>query len=485
MTTTLHTDSPAPPVTWTSARPPGAPRPPAPALTLAAALLGFSLTSFDASAVTIALPSLGGRLGGGMSGLQWVVDAYTLAFAGLMLSTGALADRIGAARAYGYGLGAFLFASVGCALAPSLGWLIGARIAQGAAAAVVLPASLSLVRRAYSDPARRARAVALWATGGSVAVAFAPVAGGALTTAWGWRGIFFANLPVGLAALALLLRRARALRAGGAPADTVPGGAAAGRAPLDLPGQVTAVLALVGLSFAVIEHGLPRWIALGVAVAALLVFLRVESRTERPVVPLGLLRERTVVIGLIGGCASSVAFFGLVFVYSLFFQQQQGHSALWAGLLFLPMTSLIAATNVVAGRLTARFGPKPPMLAGQSLAVVGALLLLTTGPDTPSLLLSFALVPLALGCALSVPALTSAVMDAVPAERAGVAAGVLNSARQNAGGLGTAVFGSLVATGFTAGLRTSLLLSAAAMAVAALATTRLRTRAPGVSAPRA
>ena len=221
-----------------------------PALTLVAAMLGFALITLDASVVNVALPAIGDSLGGGMSGLQWVVDAYTLAFAALMLSTGALSDRIGASRAYAIGITVFTAASVACGLAPSLPVLIGARVVQGVAAAVVLPASLSLVRQAYSDAAGRARAVAMWAAGGSVAVALGPVAGGALTTAWDWSGIFFVNVPLGAVALALLLRAPRSRRR---------------PAPLDVPGQLLAVVTLTALTFAVIEGGTTGLIALVVA----------------------------------------------------------------------------------------------------------------------------------------------------------------------------------------------------------------------------
>ncbi|SCD36427.1 MFS transporter, DHA2 family, methylenomycin A resistance protein, partial [Streptomyces sp. TverLS-915] len=203
-------------------------------------------------------------------------------------------------------------------------------------------------------------------------------------------------------------------------------------------------------------------------------FVRAERRAAEPAVPLALLRGRAVATALLAGSAASTGFFGLVFLYSLFFQQAQGNSALETGLLFLPMTSLIAATNVVSGRLTARYGARRPMLAGQVLATAGSLfLLLATGPGTSSVALAFALVPLALGCALTVPALTTLMMEAVPAARAGVAAGVLNAARQNMAGLATAVFGSLVAGGFASGTRASLAVTAVVFAGAALATYRL------------
>jgi DHA2 family methylenomycin A resistance protein-like MFS transporter len=440
---------------------PGTRASPSPVLTLTAALLGFALITLDASVVNVALPAIGSALGGGMSGLQWVVDAYTLAFAALMLSTGAFADRAGASRAYALGIAVFTLASAACGLAPSLPALIGARVVQGIAAAVVLPASLALVRQAYADPARRARAVALWAAGGSAAVALGPVAGGALTTAWDWRGIFFVNLPLGAVALTLLIRAPRSARR---------------PAPLDLPGQLTAVVALTALTFAVIEGGGTGLAALAVALVAAAVFFRVEARHPHPVVPLGLFRDRTVSVAVAAGAAVSVAFYGVVFLFSLFFQQVQGRSALYAGVMFLPMTCLIGVTNVFAGRLAAGHGARLPMVLGQSLAAVGLVVLLVVDASTDPVLVAVLLVPTGLGCALTVPPLTAAMMEAVPSERAGLAAGVLNSARQVAGGLGIALFGTLVSGGFTAGMRAGLALGATLLAVTAAVSFRLAGR---------
>ncbi|MGW4495591.1 MFS transporter [Streptomyces sp. NPDC004376] len=433
----------------------------APALALAAALLGSALITLDASIVNVALPAIGSGLGGGLRGLQWVVDAYTLPFAALMLSTGAFADRAGASRAYGIGIAVFTLASAACGFAPNLAVLTAARVAQGAAAAVVLPASLSLVREAYADAARRARAVAVWAAGGSTALALGPVAGGALTTAWGWRGIFFVNLPVGAVALVLLLRAPRSTRR---------------PAPLDLPGQTAAALALTGVTFAVIEGGTTGMVALAVAVVAAAVFVRVEMRRAHPVVPLGMFRDRAVRAAVAAGAACSVAFYGVLFVFSLFFQQVQGRSALYAGLMFLPMTGVIAVTNLVSGKLTGRYGPRVPMTAGLALSVVGVLGLLGVGTSTPTVAAALLLVPLALGCALAIPALTAVMLDAVPAGRSGLAAGVLNAARQVSGGLGIAVFGALMAGGFVTGLRMGLAVCVAALLVALALSFRLAGR---------
>ncbi|WP_073497518.1 MFS transporter [Actinacidiphila paucisporea] len=425
--------------------------------TLAAALLGFFLITLDASVVNVALPAIGGDLHGGLSALQWVVDGYTLAFAALMLSTGALSDRIGAGRAFTGGVAVFAAASLACGAAPGLGVLISARVVQGVAAAVVLPSSLALVRQAYPDAARRARAISLWAVGGSSAVALGPVAGGALTTAWNWRGIFLVNLPFAVVALLLTSRTGPAERR---------------RAPLDVPGQLTAVLALAALTFAVVEGGGAGWAAAGVAVVASAAFFAIESRHPHPVVPLGLFRNPVVTVSIAAGSALSVGFFGMFFVLGLFFQEVRGQSALTAGLMFLPMTVLISTVNVISGRLSNRYGPRLPMIAGQLLMAAGLLLLLPVGAGTPAALLACAMIPLGLGGALAVPPLTAAAMGAVPADRAGLAAGVLNAGRQVAGALSVALFGSLVAdkAHFMTGMRLSLLIAAALVCLTALAT---------------
>lgn len=421
-------------------------------------MLGFALITLDTSVVNVALPAIGSDLRAGMSGLQWVVDSYTLAFAALLLSSGALADRGGASRAYGAGVVVFTLASAACGLAPGLPGLLAARALQGAAAAVMLPASLALVREAYGDPGRRARAVSLWAAGGTVAVALGPVAGGALTTAWSWRGIFFINLPLGLLALVLLTRVARSARR---------------PAPLDLPGQLTAMTALGALTFAAIEGGTEaRW-ALGVAVAAFAAFLLIEARRRHPMVPLGLFRNTTVAVAVTAGAANSVAFYGMVFVFSLFFQQVLGLSALGAGLMFLPMTGLLAGVNILSAKVAARYGARLPIVLGQAVGVAGLLGLLTVDADSSRVAQALLLVPLALGAGFSLPPLIAAMMEAVPAERAGTAAGLLNAIRQTAGALAIAVFGSLAARGFDTALPTTLLISAGLLTLTALASLRL------------
>ncbi|WP_405658641.1 MFS transporter [Streptomyces sp. NBC_01166] len=433
---------------------------------LGAAMLGFFLISLDALIVTVALPDMGRSLGGGMSGLQWVVDGYTLMFAALMLSAGSLSDRIGARRAFGGGLLLFALTSAACGFAPGLGVLVAARLVQGAAAAVMMPASLALVRQGFPDQAERARAIAVWTVGGAVAVAAGPVVGGALTASAGWRWIFFVNLPAGLLALALLTRVLVSPR--------LP-------ARLDGVGQVTAVLALGGLTYGVIEGGAegfghPLVVAsLLVAVAAAAAFLLAQARGAHPMLPLPLFRTRVVAVSLVVGFMLNAAYYGGVFVFSLYLQQERGQSALQAGVLFIPMTALVAVVNLASARLAARFGPRVPMVAGQLVGTVGLLTLLTVGGHTGMWVVAALMVPVGLGGALAVPALTAMLLDVVPADRAGTAGAVLNTARQVGGAIAVAVYGALLtgAHTFLAGMRWSVLLAAAGLAATAAATLTL------------
>ncbi|MEU6662359.1 MFS transporter [Streptomyces sp. NPDC046821] len=448
--------SPAPPPPNTAGRP-------AAGFALVAALLGFTVISIDVSAVNIALPAIRSSLHGGITGLQWIVDAYTLMFAALMLSAGALADRAGARRAYAWGVVLFTAASLACALAPGIGTLVAARVVQGSAAAVVMPASLALIRQAYDDAGRRARAIALWTVGGSVAMAVGPVLGGALTEAAGWRAVFFLNLPVGALILGLLTRVPRSERR---------------PAPLDLAGQAAAVLTLASLAFAVIQGGHAGWTAppvlaaLAVTVAGALAFRTVERRHRAPVVPPALLRRREVSVSLAVGFAVSAGFYGTIFLLGLYYQQLLGMSGTEAGLMFVPMAAIITSTNLISPPMAERFGRRPVIVTGQAVLALGMFSLLPLAAHTPVWLIIVLLIPTAMGGAFAVPALTALLMDSVPADRAGTASGLLNALRQTGGALAVALFGSLVAggagDGFSLhGMRVSLVVAGGVLCVTA------------------
>ncbi|MFF7655105.1 MFS transporter [Streptomyces sp. NPDC007983] len=437
-----------------------------PGSALAAALLGFFVITLDALVVNVALPAIRTDLGGGITGLQWVVDGYTLIFAALLLSAGSLSDRIGARRAFGLGLIVFVAASAACGLAPNLPSLIGARLVQGAGAAAMMPTSLALIREAYTDPVKRGRAVALWAVGGAVASASGPVAGGAASLIT-WRMIFFINLPVGVVALVLLAFAARS------PSR---------RVPFDVTGQTSAVLAMGALTFAAIEAGsagftAPRvWAAALLTVGAAVLFVRAQARGRHPMVPLELLRQRTVVISCGAGFAFMAAFYGMVFVFSIYLQQQRGLSALATGLAFVPMTVLSAFINPLSARAAERYGPRVPITCGMFLMTGGLLLLALVPAGTPTWALALLMLPVGMGGPLAMPPTTALLVDSVPTQQTGTAGGVFNTSRQLGGAMAVAVFGALIAdqSHFLPGLRISLVLAALATLAAGAASLHLR-----------
>jgi EmrB/QacA subfamily drug resistance transporter len=433
--------------------------------TLAAAVLGFFVITFDAVVVNIALPSIRSDLGGGITGLQWIADGYTLMFAALLLSAGSLSDRLGARRTFAAGLSAFVAASAACGLAPALGVLVTARFAQGAAAAVMMPSSMALIRQAYADPARRARAIALWAMGGAVASSSAPVLGGLLSAA-SWRLIFFVNVPAGAAALILLRRTARSPRRP-ASASTV---------PFDWAGQVTAVLAMGGLTYGAIEAGsagfaAPRVVAaFAIAATALAAFAAIEARGAHPMVPPALFRYRTVPVAVAIGFAFVVGYYGLPFVMSLYLQEFRGLTPLAAGVAFLPMMLTGAALTPFTARLTERAGARLLITAGLVLMATGLVIIALLPASAPVWALAALMILTGLGGPLVMPPLTAVLLTSVPAAQAGTASGVFNTSRQVGGALAVAVFGALLAhpATFLSGLRASLLL-AGGIALAAVA----------------
>lgn len=423
--------------------------PPALARIVATVSIGFVVTQLDVTIVNIALAHLAADLHLPVAGLQWVVDAYTLAFAVLMLSGGALGDRFGARRIYVAGLVLFALASLACggAVAPAL--LIAARALQGVGAAAMLPNSLALLNDACRhDPRLRARAVGWWTAAGSISIAAGPVVGGLLIAAWGWRGIFLVNLPLCAAGLAAAFAWVPACRAAAAPEGPVRSVRA-----LDLRGQFIAIAMLTALTGAVIE-----WRPLGfmhpivgggfaLAALAALALVAVESRTATPMLPLSLFRRRTFSAAVLFGICVNLTYYGTVFVLALYLQRVRGESALQAGLAFLPLTGGFLLANLASGRVVARHGPRAPMLAGALVAAIGygSLHFIDASTPLPLLLVPFLLIPTGMGFA--VPAMTTAVLASVEHERAGIASAVLNTARQAGGAMGVAAFGALAGGG--------------------------------------
>jgi MFS transporter, DHA2 family, methylenomycin A resistance protein len=430
-----------------------------PGWSLAAALLGFFAVTLDAVIVNVALPDIRRDLAGGMSGLQWVVDGYTLMLAALLLSAGSLSDRAGARRAFAAGMIAFVLASAACGLAPSLPTLVAARFVQGTAAAAMMPSSMALLSHAYPDPRRRARAVALWSMGGVAASTSGPILGGLLSLV-SWRLIFFVNIPVGAVALLLLARAARSPRH---------------PAPFDWAGQVAAVAAMGGLTYGAIEAGVdgitaaPVLAAFAVAVGALAVFVVLEAKGAHPMTPLSLFRSRTVSVAVVTGFAFMVGYYGLPFVMSLYLQELRGLSALGTGVVFLPMMLIGGVLTPFVPRLGERAGPRTLVTAGLLAMMTGLTVLALLPAPVPVPVLSALMILVGLAGPLVMPPVMALLLQAVPARRAGVASGVFNTSRQVGGALAVAVFGALLASRstFVPGMRDSLLIAAAVALAAA------------------
>ena len=434
-------------------------------LTLAAMSLGYGVVQLDVTIVNTALNSIGTSLGGGVSELQWVVSAYTIAFAAFILTAGALGDRIGAKRVFMAGFAIFTAASVACALAPDAAILIAARCVQGLAAAILVPNSLALLSHAYVDERARGRAVGVWAAGASLALTAGPLIGGGLITLIGWRSIFFVNLPIGLAGLWLTWRFA---------GETTQ----SAQREIDLPGQIAAIAALGTLAGAIIEGGSLGWknpfVIAGFVASALFATLFVwrEARAPQPMLPLSLFRNRVFASASAVGLLVNVAIYGLIFVLSLYFQQVNGLSAFATGLAFVPMLGAVLPVNLIAPRVTERIGAPATIAAGAALSAVGCLAILGIEPDTSYWAICLQLIAMSTGLGLLVPPLTSTLLGSVEKSRSGIAAGVLNATRQTGSVLGVALFGSLVGqsgafmTGFHASLmhhRPAVLLTAGAV----------------------
>lgn len=405
--------------------------------TLAVTCIGFFMVLLDASIVTVALPTIQSTLHAQLTDLQWVVDAYTLPFAVLLLTAGALGDRFGRKRVFLVGLVIFTVGSGLCGFAPTLGWLIAGRIVQGIGGAALSPGSLSVLAAAFPNPRERTQAIGIWSGMSGIALAAGPLLGGVLIQTLGWQAIFFVNLPIGALALALGLRVLAESR-----------NPAAHR--LDLLGQVLVIAGLTALTYGLIEGqsmgwGSPLILALfGAAAALAITFLLVEARTREPLLPLGLFRS--VVFSTANGAALIVGFalLGTVFFIAQYFQEVQGYTALQSGERTLPNTIGIFIMAPLAGRITARFGPRLPVALGAVFSGVALLLLTRLTATTSYGEIWWNLGLLGIGFGLMLSPITAAVLAATPPARSGLASSMVNTSRQIGSVLGIAVLGAVV-----------------------------------------
>lgn len=399
-------------------------------------------------------------------GAQWTIDAYNVAFAALLLTSGSLGDRFGRRRLLRIGLLVFVLASVACAAAPSLPLLLAARTLQGVGAAVMLPQGLAITAAAFPDPVERARATAAWAMAAAMSTAAGPILGGILTDTAGWRQIFWLNAPVGVMALVMTYAYLPESR------DPHPAG-------IDWRGQLLAILALASLTVALVEgHTMsPAWlVTLAVAAAALLAaFVRSQQRARQPMLPLVMFRSRPLVTALIATFTMTFGIYGLLLVNSFAFQQQRGASALATAWWFLPMPLTYLVLIPVVNRLSARTSPRVPITAGLTSMATGLGLYAGVGPRADIWLLESAFVLAGAGLALTTAPAVGLAMSAMPIHRSGLASGVVNLARLVGITVGVASLGTLMAAfDGIGGVRAALALGVAAQLAGALIACRSR-----------
>jgi EmrB/QacA subfamily drug resistance transporter len=431
---------------------------------LAATVLGSAIASIDATVVGIALPAIGRDFHAGLPDLQWVVTAYTLTLAGLLLVAGAFGDRYGRKRVFLIGVIWFTLASVLCSLAPTVQVLIFARAVQGIGAALLTPGSLAIIEASF-DPADRSKAIGAWSGLSGVGTAIGPFLGGWLLQVASWRWIFVINVPVAVVVVALAVRHV--------PESRDPG--ATGR--VDLPGGALVTLGLVGLTYGLIQGPGSGWAspvvltALAGGVALMAGFIARERYAAKPMLPLGLFSSSQftatnlvtfVVYGALGGA---------LFLLPIQLQQVSRYTALQSGISLLPVTAIMLTLSARSGALAARIGPRLQMSVGPVIVAAGLALLARIGPGGDYLTEVLpAVVVFGLGLAVTVAPLTSTVLAAAPAENAGTASAVNNAVARAAGLVAVAVLPAaagitgaayLNAPQFSAGFRTAVLISAA------------------------
>jgi len=417
---------------------------------LVAMVFGLFMPMLDNLVVNVALPTIQRDLGSGVSGLQWIIDGYTLTFASFMLTGGALGDLYGRKRFFLAGLGVFVLGSLACGLSQDLGQLIVFRAVQGLGAAMLLPGTLSIITATFTGKERGA-AIGIWAAMSGLAVAVGPLIGGWLVEHVSWESIFFVNVPIGIvgATLAFIVvlesrDQSKSRR-------------------LDPPGLVTGTAGLFFLVYALIEGNGRGWTdglilgAFGLAAALLVTFFVIESRREYPMLPLSFFKIPTFAASNVVAASVFFALFGSTFFLSLYLQNVRGYSPVGAGVRLFPFTVMILIIAPIAGRLSDRFGSRWFMTFGTLILGAGLALVLRAQPDSSYLTVILpSMIVMGAGMATTMPTMTAAVMASVPVQRAGVASAATNTSRELGGVFGIALLGAVVTSAFKSSLVTNL-----------------------------
>jgi DHA2 family methylenomycin A resistance protein-like MFS transporter len=453
-----------------------------PAIGFAAICLGYFAIILDGSVLNVAVPAIRADLHSSLASAQWVLNAYTLTLAGLLLTAGALGDRLGLRRMFLFGVVVFTAASTACAAAPTILVLVVARVVQGLGAAALLPATLALIPYLFQDPEGRARAAVVWVGIGAGAVAVGPLVGGLLIDAFGWRSVFLINLPIGVVS-ALLARMSIA------ETPRHPRG-------VDRFGQATAIPAMALVTAAVIHGGESGWasgLTIGTFLAGILVgiaFWRGEQRIGEPMLPPAFFANRVRTVAVTSAALMGFLFYGTLFLMSLYFQEVRGWSPGSTGIALLPLTvGTLAGPFLIYRRLSRRFGHPVLLVAGFACCALGVGVLAPTDAGTAYVLIAFGLLLLGLASTVSFSALTSLLLGSVSTEQSGLASGVQNTTRQAGALMSVSILGAVLNADSIASRLPAAFAVLAVVVVLAIAVSSLslggrpRTRASSAQAP--
>jgi EmrB/QacA subfamily drug resistance transporter len=415
-------------------------------LILAVCCSSLFIVGLDSTIVNIALPSIQRDLHAPVSGLQWTVDAYTLVVASFLMLSGSTADRIGRRRVFQVGLATFTAGSLLCSLAPGLGWLIGFRALQAVGGSMLNPVAMSIITNTFTDRRERARAIGMWGAVFGLSLALGPVLGGALVAGVGWRGIFWVNIPVGIAAIIMT-------------AAVVPESRAARYRRPDPPGQILIIVMLASLTYAIIEGPRDGWGSVTItalfatAAAAAAALAVAELRRAEPLLDLRFFRSAPFSGAVLIAVSAFASLGGFLFLNTIYLQDVRGLSALHAGLYTLPMAAMTVILAPLSGRITGQHGPRLPLLLAGVMMTAGALLLTGVTAASPVALLMVAYVTFGIGNGMVNPPITNTAVSGMPTSQAGVAAAVASTSRQVGISLGVAVVGSAVTSALHGPLR--------------------------------
>jgi EmrB/QacA subfamily drug resistance transporter len=407
---------------------------------LAICCLSLLIVGMDNTIVNVALPSIAGSFHADVADLQWVVDAYTVVIASLLILSGSTADRLGRKRTFQTGLVVFTAGSLLCSFAPGLGWLVAFRMVQAVGGSMLNPVAMSIITNVFTDPRERSRAIGVWGGVVGLSLGVGPIVGGALTDAVGWRSIFWVNVPVGLLALVLTALFVPESRAGHARR-------------VDPLGQLLVVTLLGSLTYAIIESpragwGSPQVLgAVYAAAVAAIVLALYEPRRAEPLIDFRFFRSLPFAGATVTGVCAFGAYSGFLFLGTLYLQGVRGLSPLHAGLLSTPMAVMVLVGAPLSGRMVGNRGPRLPMVCAGLLMTGGSALLLSLSDTTSYLRIVVAFAVFAAGFGLVNPPITNAAVAGMPRSQAGVAAAFASTSRQVGATLGVAVIGAILNAG--------------------------------------